>query len=103
MSRQQRVSVRRTANSGDDLALLQGPGVTASDAVRHAVRLVAQAQRYADQWAQTQDAAQARASRRCESNPAIARTPIPIACSSAAKSGEWGTPLMPASGSATPR
>ncbi len=48
-------------------------------------------------------AAQARASRRCDRNPAIARTPIPIACSSAAKSGEWGTPLMPASGLATPR
>ncbi len=32
--------------------LLQGPGVTASDAVRHAVRLVAQANQYADLWAQ---------------------------------------------------
>ncbi|ROQ81568.1 hypothetical protein EDD95_1153 [Streptomyces sp. CEV 2-1] len=52
MSSQQRVSVRRTANFDDDLALLQGPGVTASDAVRHAVRLVAQAHRYADLWAQ---------------------------------------------------
>ncbi|MFF4347836.1 hypothetical protein [Streptomyces sp. NPDC001530] len=52
MSKQQRLSVRRTPDFDNDLALLQGPGVTASDAVRHAVRLLAQAHRYADQRAQ---------------------------------------------------
>lgn len=53
MSKQQRLSVRRTADFDADLALLQGSGVTASDAVRHAVRLLAQAHRFADQQAQT--------------------------------------------------
>ncbi|MFH8471962.1 hypothetical protein [Streptomyces sp. NPDC018000] len=53
MSRQQRLSVRRTADLDADLALLQGTGVTASDVVRHAVRLLAQAHRYADQCAQS--------------------------------------------------
>ncbi|MGW0632096.1 hypothetical protein [Streptomyces sp. NPDC002758] len=38
MNRQQRLSVRRTPDFDADLALLQGSGVTASDAVRHAVR-----------------------------------------------------------------
>lgn len=41
--------------------------------------------------------------RRWVSRPAMARTPWAMAFSSAAKSGEWGAPLMPASGSATPR
>ncbi|WP_409473108.1 hypothetical protein [Streptomyces sp. HC307] len=52
MSKQQRLSVRRAPDFDDDLALLQGSGMTASDAVRHAVRLLAQAHRYVQQCAQ---------------------------------------------------
>ncbi|MCT9107938.1 hypothetical protein N4G69_20250 [Streptomyces mirabilis] len=42
---QRSVSVRRTPDFDEDLAVLLKDGGTASDAVRHAVRLIAQAHR----------------------------------------------------------
>lgn len=43
------VSVRRTPDFDDDLAVLQRGGLSASDAVRQAVRLIAQAHRTVEQ------------------------------------------------------
>ncbi|AVH59713.1 MULTISPECIES: hypothetical protein [Streptomyces] len=52
-SKPRALSVRTTDELLEDLAVLQGSGMTASDAVRFAVRLLAQAHRYADHPAQT--------------------------------------------------
>ncbi|MFJ8269477.1 hypothetical protein ACIQ8G_03745 [Streptomyces sp. NPDC094154] len=46
------VSVRRTAEFDADLEVLRRSGISASDAVRHAVHLIAQAHRMADQLTQ---------------------------------------------------
>ncbi|MFI5801057.1 hypothetical protein [Streptomyces sp. NPDC051677] len=42
------MSIRRTPDFDDDLAVLQRGGLSASDAVRQAVRLIAQAHRTVD-------------------------------------------------------
>ncbi|MFE7980604.1 ribbon-helix-helix domain-containing protein [Streptomyces cellulosae] len=46
------VSVRMTEQFAEDLEVLQRGGMSASDAVRHAVRIVAQGQRAAERQAQ---------------------------------------------------
>ena len=51
MSSRRPLSVRMTDDLAADLEVLRRSGMTASDAVRHAVRLIANAQRYADRRA----------------------------------------------------
>lgn len=45
------VSVRVTDQFAEDLEVLQHGGMSASDAIRHAVRLIAEGQRHADRRA----------------------------------------------------
>lgn len=51
MSRRPPLSVRMTPELADDLAVLQRGGMSASDAVRHAVHLIADGQREAERLA----------------------------------------------------
>ncbi|MFI5883402.1 hypothetical protein [Streptomyces sp. NPDC051554] len=51
MSRRPPLSVRMTPGLAEDLAVLQRGGMSASDAVRHAVHLVADGQREAERLA----------------------------------------------------
>lgn len=61
MSGRRPLSVRMTDDLAADLEVLRRGGMTASDAVRHAVRLVANAQRFADRRAADNGGRQPRA------------------------------------------